>query len=542
MSSLIDTTFQKRDMAVVLSPKQGIVGITSTVVKDCPTDTSAEPLRSIVSAPGPPGSASENKRSSGEMGINNERSDRKGSTGSFFDSEGSISKDGHADEHNKGDHPEADPQVSEKSISPAAAAGSNLGRRGDPRMHKAVASRLANPSMTLLEALIEGGFDFPDDMDASVVGKSDRDIFDCEGVQLCQRKNQLSRRLRLIRKREHPGTKDSESPPATLSPTTQDPNVAALGSRSSITEMMLLHQQQQHQRQQQSQDINAYRHLIPGLHSSPARPLHPFPGLLQQNRAYEDVTSMHSSFLDNQTDVAAGQGKRLRHNDDIMLSKAKKLAASAQSRMILSATNQQHQNALQQARNQSALLTNASQDLSSISSANQNIQFGTRATVMHPHTRNGMTNIALQSPAARINLNGDVNMTNLYLQQFAGAPSVGNQQILSQDMMLNHDGQRISGVSARNAMGMMGKSADIRMMSNNEGFNGSGAGAMGSGDIEAKLNLATEIYGRDHDAFSRSCLKQAGLFDTEICNSGVRSAFEKKVKAKRINDSSNFYR
>lgn len=81
------------------------------------------------------------------------------------------------------------------------ASGINLGRRGDPRMHKAVSVRLANPSLSLLDALIEGGFQFPCHELAASSGKSDRDILDEEGVQLCQRKNQLSRRLRLIRKK-----------------------------------------------------------------------------------------------------------------------------------------------------------------------------------------------------------------------------------------------------------------------------------------------------------------------------------------------------
>jgi len=75
---------------------------------------------------------------------------------------------------------------------------SNLGRRGDPRMHKAVAARLASPEMSLLDALIAGGFEFPDGTEGA--GKSDRNVYDSENVLLCQRKNQLSRRLRLARK------------------------------------------------------------------------------------------------------------------------------------------------------------------------------------------------------------------------------------------------------------------------------------------------------------------------------------------------------
>eukprot|EP00980_Cylindrotheca_fusiformis_P026071 scaffold15305_cov126-Cylindrotheca_fusiformis.AAC.9 len=69
---------------------------------------------------------------------------------------------------------------------------SKLGRKGDPRMHRAVSARLSNPELSLFEALRVGGFDFPTNDDASVL--------DSEKVTLGQRKNQLSRRLRLARK------------------------------------------------------------------------------------------------------------------------------------------------------------------------------------------------------------------------------------------------------------------------------------------------------------------------------------------------------
>jgi hypothetical protein len=63
---------------------------------------------------------------------------------------------------------------------------------GDPRMHKAVAARLADPSLSLYEALCIGGFDYSENDDKSVL--------DSKQVTLGQRKNQLSRRLRLARK------------------------------------------------------------------------------------------------------------------------------------------------------------------------------------------------------------------------------------------------------------------------------------------------------------------------------------------------------
>ena len=59
-------------------------------------------------------------------------------------------------------------------------------------MHKAVAARLATPSLSLYEALVIGGFSYSENDDKSVL--------DSKKVTLGQRKNQLSRRLRLARK------------------------------------------------------------------------------------------------------------------------------------------------------------------------------------------------------------------------------------------------------------------------------------------------------------------------------------------------------
>lgn len=71
------------------------------------------------------------------------------------------------------------------------------GRKGDPRMHRAVSARMENPELSLFEALQMGGFDYPADEDAS--------IMDTEKITLGQRKNQLSRRLRLARKQQEEG-------------------------------------------------------------------------------------------------------------------------------------------------------------------------------------------------------------------------------------------------------------------------------------------------------------------------------------------------
>ena len=77
------------------------------------------------------------------------------------------------------------------------------GRRGDPRMHKAVSARLANHTLPLLDALREGGFDFPAD------AGTDTSIVDADGVTLAQRKNQLSRRVRMAKQQYHQPTNPS---------------------------------------------------------------------------------------------------------------------------------------------------------------------------------------------------------------------------------------------------------------------------------------------------------------------------------------------
>mmetsp|Transcript_12071 Transcript_12071/g.17163 ORF Transcript_12071/g.17163 Transcript_12071/m.17163 type:complete len:506 (-) Transcript_12071:62-1579(-) len=75
----------------------------------------------------------------------------------------------------------------------------NVGRRGDDRMNRAVSIRLAYPEISLLDALTAGGFKFSPPKLGS--GKPDKRTYDSDNVLLCQRKNQLSRRLRLAKKK-----------------------------------------------------------------------------------------------------------------------------------------------------------------------------------------------------------------------------------------------------------------------------------------------------------------------------------------------------
>ena len=72
---------------------------------------------------------------------------------------------------------------------------SNTGRKGDPRMHRAVSVRLSNPNASLFDALKIGGFEYENDIDSN--------LLDSEQITLGQRKNQLSRRVRLARQQKN---------------------------------------------------------------------------------------------------------------------------------------------------------------------------------------------------------------------------------------------------------------------------------------------------------------------------------------------------
>jgi len=68
------------------------------------------------------------------------------------------------------------------------------GRSGDERMHKAIDARRRNPDISLLDALLAGGFVFPNMYAPGIKSSEAKDI---DGVSVTQRKNQLMRRLRL---------------------------------------------------------------------------------------------------------------------------------------------------------------------------------------------------------------------------------------------------------------------------------------------------------------------------------------------------------
>lgn len=72
------------------------------------------------------------------------------------------------------------------------------GRKSDPRMDRAVEAKLADSSMSLLDALRAGGFDIPTADDNSSTPQYL--VVDGDNVKITQRKNQLLRRLRTAKK------------------------------------------------------------------------------------------------------------------------------------------------------------------------------------------------------------------------------------------------------------------------------------------------------------------------------------------------------
>eukprot|EP00957_Ditylum_brightwellii_P197017 15009986-Ditylum_brightwellii.AAC.1 len=67
----------------------------------------------------------------------------------------------------------------------------NCGCKGDPRMNRAVHLRLNNPNLSLVDALIAGGFAFPEGIKRQ--NRKKGKIYDSDGVSLDQRRNQLSK-------------------------------------------------------------------------------------------------------------------------------------------------------------------------------------------------------------------------------------------------------------------------------------------------------------------------------------------------------------
>eukprot|EP00554_Chaetoceros_debilis_P003117 CAMPEP_0194088470 /NCGR_PEP_ID=MMETSP0149-20130528/29261_1 /TAXON_ID=122233 /ORGANISM="Chaetoceros debilis, Strain MM31A-1" /LENGTH=522 /DNA_ID=CAMNT_0038772129 /DNA_START=135 /DNA_END=1703 /DNA_ORIENTATION=- len=98
---------------------------------------------------------------------------------------------------------------------------SKFGRKGDDRMHRSLQARLSNPKLPLLDALLQGGYHFRNDKEGNTA--------DTDNVQLSQRRNQLSRRIRL-HKQQHgeASVKDDETAAPETSPAVVNRSVSCL--------------------------------------------------------------------------------------------------------------------------------------------------------------------------------------------------------------------------------------------------------------------------------------------------------------------------
>jgi len=108
----------------------------------------------------------------------------------------------------KGDNSDSDVGPSSGVVLQASQRAMSF-NKGDPRMNAALAAKLKNPEISLLDALLEGGFEFNTLRES---GFSAKKIFDIQNVSLYQRKNQLNRRIRKEKKRQK--IDDSDCMPA----------------------------------------------------------------------------------------------------------------------------------------------------------------------------------------------------------------------------------------------------------------------------------------------------------------------------------------
>ena len=97
----------------------------------------------------------------------------------------------------------AEPQAQQRKIAKKKSSRSSKhpGRTGDQRMNKAMQAKLNDPNISLIDALISGGFVFPD-LDKGDKTTKTADVKDLEGISIYQRRNQLLRRLRLAKEKE----------------------------------------------------------------------------------------------------------------------------------------------------------------------------------------------------------------------------------------------------------------------------------------------------------------------------------------------------
>ena len=101
------------------------------------------------------------------------------------------------------------PAVGALHVEPSALCQKS-GRKPDLRMNRATLAKLRNPLLSRRDALMIGGFVYPEGK--AVSGKPPSKILDAEGISLYQRMNHLNRRVKLVREKH--GAPAPETKPA----------------------------------------------------------------------------------------------------------------------------------------------------------------------------------------------------------------------------------------------------------------------------------------------------------------------------------------
>jgi len=379
---------------------------------------------------------------------------------------------------------------------------SNLGRRGDPRMHKAVAARLASPEMSLLDALIAGGFEFPDGTEGA--GKSDRNVYDSENVLLCQRKNQLSRRLRLARK----GAITRFSDPSMAAP--------KLDYRPAGT------------------DRNIYNGTVPNLLNAPFWQPNALPmmngaagasrlghghvssraqGLMQMvlNQSNRQTSHSESDLLEARAALFASNGAmHLKYkNNGLSSPERKKMRQEQEIQNLYMPDQLAVPNFYQQGYNAGQLPS--SNGL--IAGQMQNLQFRNQ---FHPSLlQNNVTAADLALHAVNKEQNG---IDRYYLDLAAASMGMGKEKI--QSMLSSNNGTATSAIHPPSKFSPH-EAVEVPSPAVLQLGNGGTKSEFGSRAQESQIDIAIKFYKTERALLVQRCLLMAGFDQSEVSDDGV---------------------
>jgi hypothetical protein len=431
--------------------------------------------------------------------------------------------------------------------------GSNMGRRGDPRMHRAVAVRLADPNVSLLDALIEGGFKFPPNMFET--GNSDRDIFDSDGVQLCQRKNQLSRRLRLIRKRKDVVEKSSMPPsiapeivsadgyavrhggalrPASKTAVigeaaTHSGNVPQQPNKHAVMEFLLRHQEAGLHRQQDLQMDRYLRFMAAAGQHEQQCSSRAGEGLVAERK--RQLEQANRDNILSSYSLARIRDRGFRNDATSTIGSQHSMVASVAAPASLNDISNPRDQSLNS--NAAAIITGSNlyppslpgdhfsevatrmriEDLRAQVAFNSLLNFGTRQIDMASHTTASSLSNSTPHSASAATIMSRPDFTRFpFLPQSQGASS-------NMSNVLGAGGWPLSA----------GDLVGNNIQKGNDMKNLSSLGEAAEEHVIKKINRGVEIYNAEHDTFLAKCLIKAGLEKNVACDGRIQSFFMQKV-------------